>query len=95
MTEDKPFYTVTMARVYAEQGNLEEAKRVYRYLLEKEPGHRDLVEALEGLEARGRDTQVEDLLPLFRQWMDLVFRYNGMKKLKKLNSFYSTLRRKE
>ena len=30
MTEDKPFYTVTMARVHAEQGNLEEAKRVYR-----------------------------------------------------------------
>jgi len=87
MTEDKPFYTVTMARVYAEQGNLEEAKRVYRYLLEKEPGHRDLVEALEDLEARGRNTQIEDLLPLFRQWMDLVFRYNRMKKL---NSFYST-----
>jgi hypothetical protein len=90
MTEDKPFYTVTMARVYAEQGNLEEAKLVYRYLLEKEPGHQDLVEALEDLEARGRNTQIEDLLPLFRQWMDLVFRYNRMKKLKKLNSVYST-----
>ena len=90
MTEDKSFYTATMARVYAEQGNLEEAKRVYRYLLEKEPGHRDLVEALEDLEARGRNTRIEDLLPLFRQWMELVFRYNRMKKLKKLNSVYST-----
>lgn len=89
MTEDNPFYTVTMARVYAEQGNLEEAKRVYRYLLEKEPGRRDLVVSLEDLEARGRNTQIEDLLPLFRQWMDLVFRYNRMKKLKKLNSVYS------
>ena len=88
MTVEKPFYTVTMARVYAEQGNLEEAKRVYRYLLEREPGRPDLVEALEGLEAQGRNSSMEALLPLFRQWLDLVFRYNRMKKLKKLNSYY-------
>jgi len=88
MTGKKPFYTVTMARVYAAQGNLEEAKRIYGYLLEQEPGRRDLIEALESLKARNSSTRMEDLLPLFRQWFDLVFRYNRMKKLKKLNSIY-------
>ena len=46
MTRDDPFYTVTMAAVHARQGNLEEAGRIYRHLMEKEPGRPDLVEAL-------------------------------------------------
>jgi pentatricopeptide repeat protein len=85
MNRDQPFNTVTMARVHAQQGNLEEAERVYRYLLEKEPGRPDLVEALEALEARSSHSGIEDLLPLFRQWLDLIFRYNQIQKLKKLN----------
>jgi len=88
MTIDKPFYTVTMARVYAEQGNLEEAKRVYRYLLEKEPERPDLVAALVSLEAQDGPLQLEALRPLFRQWLDLVFRYNQVRKLKKLSNYY-------
>ncbi len=85
MTRDDPFYTVTMARVHAQQGNLEEARRVYRYLLEKEPGRQDLIEALEALEARGGLSEIDALRPLFREWLDLIFRYNKMKKLKRLN----------
>jgi hypothetical protein len=85
MTQDEPFYTVTMAQVHAQQGNLEEARRVYHYLLEKEPGRQDLVAALEALETRGSHSGIEDLLPLFRQWLDLIFRYNQLQKLKKLN----------
>ena len=27
---------------------------------------------------------MEDLLPLFREWLDLIFRYNKLRKLKKL-----------
>ncbi len=88
MTADQPFYTVTMARVHADQGNVEEARRVYRYLLEKEPGRPDLVAALEALPARGRGAQIEDLQPLFRQWLDLVMRYNRVKKLNKLKELY-------
>jgi len=88
MSEDKPFFTVTMARVYAQQGNLEEARRIYRFLLEKEPGRPDLVAALTDLESCGADRQMDDLLPLFRQWLDLVFRYNQKKKLKKLSNLY-------
>ena len=84
MTRDKPFYTVTMARVHAQQGNLEEARRIYRYLLEKTPGRRDLAEALKALEARDGQRAMDDLRPLFREWRDLIFRYNRTLKLKKL-----------
>ena len=35
---DKTFYTVTMARVYANQGRYAEAARIYRYLLDQTPG---------------------------------------------------------
>jgi hypothetical protein len=87
MTRDEPFYTVTMARVHAQQGNLAEARQVYRYLLEKEPGRQDLVEALKALEAREGQRAMDDLRPLFREWLDLIFRYNKMQKLKKLNRF--------
>ena len=87
MTRDKPFYTVTMARVHALQGNLAEARRIYRYLLEKAPGRPDLVEALNAIEAREGQRTMDDLRPLFREWLDLIFRYNKMRKLKKLNRY--------
>ena len=85
MTPDEPFYTMTMARVLAQQGNHEEAKRVYRYLLQKEPDRPDLVAALEALEAANGQRTLDDLHPLFREWLDLIFSYNKMRKLKKLN----------
>jgi len=87
MTRDKPFYTVTMARVHAQQGNLAEARRIYRYLIEKTSGRQDLVDALEALEARDGQRAMDDLRPLFREWLGLIFRYNKMQKLKKLNRF--------
>jgi len=85
MTEDETFYTVTMARVHAQQGNLEEARRIYRHLLDKEPERKDLAAALEALGNREESREVDALLPLFREWLDLIFRYNKMKKLKKLH----------
>ena len=84
MTQDETFYTVTMARVHAQQGNLEEARRIYRYLLDKEPGRKDLVAALEALGTMEKNQGIDALLPLFREWLDLIFRYNKMKKLKKM-----------
>ena len=87
MTRDKPFYTVTMARVHALQGNLAEARQIYRYLLEKAPGRPDLVEALKAIEARTGQRTMDDLRPLFREWLDLIFRYNKKQKLKKLKRF--------
>jgi len=85
MTQDDTFYTVTMARVHAQQGNLEEARRIYRHLLDKEPERKDLAAALEALGDREEGQEIDALLPLFREWLDLIFRYNRMKKLKKLH----------
>ena len=85
MTPDETFYTVTMARVHAQQGNLEEARRIYRHLLDKEPGRKDLMAALEALGTREESPGIEALLPLFREWLDLIFRYNNLKKLKKIH----------
>ena len=44
--EDKTFYTVTMARVHADQGRYEAAARIYRYLLDRTPDRPDLQSAL-------------------------------------------------
>jgi len=84
MTQDDPFYTVTMAEVHARQGNLEEARRIYRHLVAEHPEREDLVRALADLEARREARGAEALLPLFREWLDLIFRFNKLKKLKKL-----------
>ena len=80
MTQDETFYTVTMARVHAQQGNLDEARRIYRYLLDKEPGRNDLAAALEALGTGEQNQGIDTLLPLFQEWLDLIFRYNKMKK---------------
>jgi len=85
MTPDETFYTVTMARVHAQQGNLEEARRIYRHLLDKEPERKDLVAALKALGTQEESQGIDTLLPLFGEWLDLIFRYNKMKKLKKLH----------
>ena len=81
MTRDDPFYTVTMARIHVQQGNLDQARRIYRHLLEKEPGRPDLVQALEALSS-GSGTRLEDLAPLLRQWRELAQRYRSIQKIK-------------
>ena len=35
-----------MAKVYADQGKLEKAVEIYQYLLKKEPGRQDLIDAI-------------------------------------------------
>jgi hypothetical protein len=82
--EDDIFYTRTMAKVYADQGNLGKAAEIYNYLLKQEPGRQDLIDALSEIENRGFDKDRENLFMLFTEWIDLLLRYNGMKKLKKL-----------
>ncbi|MDL2274914.1 hypothetical protein LJC22_02165 [Desulfosarcina sp. OttesenSCG-928-G10] len=47
-----PFYTLTMARVYANQGQLDAALRIYRYLAAKTPDREDIRSEMAALEAR-------------------------------------------
>ena len=87
MANDQEFYTETMAGIYTAQGNLEKAADIYRHLLTAQPDRRDLAEALEGLEAQissGGAKKTADLVPLLKEWIELLLSYNNLRKLKKL-----------
>ncbi len=87
MMKDDVFYTRTMAKVYAGQGNLGKAAEIYTYLLEKDPGRQDLIDALSEIKSKGFDKDRENLLVLFTEWIDLLLKYNGMQQLKKLKNY--------
>ena len=85
--EDDVFYTRTMAKVYADQGNLGKAAEIYNYLLKQKPGRQDLIDALSEIENRGFDKDRENLFMLFSEWIDLLLKLNGTQKLKKLQRY--------
>ena len=84
MDDDKTFYTVTMARVHTDQGRYDAAARIYRYLLEQEPGRSDLSEALSDVLARR--PQAPDgwsaVEPLVAQWVRLTLRQRMLDRLR-------------
>jgi hypothetical protein len=88
MTSNRVFYTATMAKVHAGQGNLEKAVEIYRHLLEQEPGRQDLVDGLSVVEQRMQQNRKggrADLIRLIGTWIDLLMEYNNLKKLKNLH----------
>ncbi|MBW2239039.1 MAG: hypothetical protein JRD87_01240 [Deltaproteobacteria bacterium] len=84
MNEDDVFYTRTMAKVLADQGNLKKAAEIYHYLLEREPGNPNLVDALSEIETQLTEIGSDDLVNLFGRWIDLLLTHNNLEKLKKL-----------
>jgi len=87
MQEDKTFYTVTMASLLARQGKLEEAARIYRFLLEQTPDRADIRQRLEELLER-RPCQHADLdriLPLVKKWVQLLLKQKELSRLKALH----------
>ncbi len=87
MIKDPDFYTVTMARVYEEQGHLEKAAEIYRYLIKAEPERRELIEKLVEIENKldaAGNRKPDDLIPLFREWITLLLRYSSLRKLRRL-----------
>jgi hypothetical protein len=87
MNPEVEFYTETMAKVYAEQGHWAKAAKIYRYLLTLEPKRRDLAEALAAAEkkmAGPAQTSFEDLVPLFREWIELLFKHQKLERLRRL-----------
>ena len=93
MTRDTVFYTETMAKVHAGQGNLEKAAEIYRYLLERDPDRQDIKDALSEIEKPRLEKgtkKAADLAPLLGKWIDLVIHYNQLQKLKKLQSYISS-----
>ena len=87
MEKETDFYTVTMAKVYADQGYWEKAAEIYRHLLAHEPGRNDYLEALAEAERKIISSGKKpsgDLAPLFHQWFDLMLKYRNLQKLRKL-----------
>ena len=89
MSNDDVFYTRTMAKVYADQGNLLKAAEIYRYLLKCEPEHRDLKDALSEVERKLNEKSPDDLSKLFIKWMDLLLKYHNVQKLMRLKNYLS------
>jgi len=89
METDYRHGTVTLARLFAAQGHWEKAADIYRGLLRQEPDREDLAQALSEAEtqvaASGRQS-APDLIPLFRRWIDLLLKYDRLRKLKRLKS---------
>jgi len=81
---DDIFYTKTMAKVYADQGQLDKAVEIYRFLLNEEPERQDLIDALAEIDRKRYAKDPEGLSQLFGTWIDLVLVYNSLQKLKKI-----------
>jgi len=87
MSQEVNIYTETMAKVYAEQGHWEKAAEIYLHLVQKDPERQDLLFALAQAQ-RERDENPdkgpEKLVPLFREWIELLLQHEKLQKLKKL-----------
>jgi hypothetical protein len=92
LSDDDVFYTRTMAKVYADQGNLLKAAKIYRYLLESEPGRPDLRDELSEIEKKLNETSPDDLVKLFGRWLDLLLKYHNVQKLTRFRNYLSGLK---
>jgi len=81
---DKTFYTVTMARVYADQGHYEDAARIYRHLLDQTPDRSDLKEALDKVLAKlpKAPSQWNEVAQWVERWARLVIRSRALNELR-------------
>jgi tetratricopeptide (TPR) repeat protein len=87
MRQKVDVYTETMAKVYADQGHWGKAVEIYRHLLAMEPERLDFADALAEAENRLKEMSrktPEQLVPLFREWIELLFKSEALQKLKKL-----------
>ena len=87
MSRDVGIYTETMAKVYASQGHWAKAAEIYRHLLTEAPARKDFSDALAKAEKKiSNDSHKnpEQLVPLFREWIELLFRHDKLQKLRNL-----------
>ena len=87
MSKDVGIYTETMAKVYASQGHWGKAAEIYRHLLTEAPAREDFADALAEAEKKISNDSPrgpEQLVPLFREWIELLFRHDKLQKLRNL-----------
>jgi len=87
MNQDVDIYTETMAKVYADQGHWAKAAEIYERLVQSEPQRQDLIDNLEHAQQKMKekaDSGPENLVPLFREWIELLLHQDKLERLKKL-----------
>ncbi|MBW2449039.1 MAG: hypothetical protein JRE92_01250 [Deltaproteobacteria bacterium] len=87
MSKEIGIYTETMAKVYAAQGHWEKAAEIYRHLVLGAPARNDFADALAEAEKKIHEDShknPEQLVPLFREWIELLFRREKLQKLRNL-----------
>jgi hypothetical protein len=76
-----------MAKVYVDQGHWAKAVEIYQHLVQLEPQRQELIDALaqakKKLETQP-DTRSQKLVPLFREWIELLLQQEKLERLKKL-----------
>ena len=88
MTDDRQHETLTMARLLSEQGHWQRAADICRHLLQAQPGRQDVAEVLAEAERRAQESSpktTSDLVPLFQEWIDLLFKFNRLRQLRRLS----------
>ena len=87
MNQDVDIYTETMAKVYADQGHWARAAEIYERLVQSEPHRPDLIDSLERARQKMEEkagSGPENLVPLFREWIELLLHQDKLERLKKL-----------
>lgn len=77
MSLNDMFKTKTMARIFAQQGQLKKAAEIYVYLLKKNPNQEEVKKQLIDIRHRlsqAGQTAAKDLRPLYEKWIALGFR---------------------
>jgi len=88
MTDDRQHYTLTMARLLSEQGHWQRAAEICRHLLQTQPGREDVAQALAEVESRAQESSpktAEELVPLFQEWIDLLFTCKRLRQLRRVS----------
>lgn len=80
---DTTFYTVTMARVYADQGHYAQAARIYRHLLDQTPDREDLKKALDAVTAKLPQTPAHwnDIARWVERWVRMTINDHARRRL--------------
>ena len=87
MSVDIDIFTETMAKVYADQGHWAKAVEIYQRLVQAEPQREDLSGALAHARQKMEEqpgSRPDDLVPLFREWIELLLQKEKLERLKKL-----------
>jgi cytochrome c-type biogenesis protein CcmH/NrfG len=87
MNPDVHIYTETMAKVYADQGHWAKAVEIYQHLVRIEPQREDLSAALAHARQKMEeqpDSRSGKLVPLFREWIELLLQKEKLERLKRL-----------